>query len=324
MTKLVSDNFQRVNESPLSGGGAWTSPVTNEVAVQLASNACEGTTVTGAPNTALYSGIAWPNDQYAEITIAAIVANTSAVGVILRCSLSAENYYTVYARNGRIFIFVCSAGTQTLLGSHTVTAPGVVAGGIVKGQIQGNTISGFYNGVLQLSVTDSTFSSGSAGILIESATTLANAQASSWDGGNLHFSVIDDRNYGNFADDFRMVQGTATYDVPDVDSRTAQVLFEITSCANAAGGNTAYTGTFVPASFPVNSYADIVGFVTNPQNNGSFKIVSCTATTLIVANPNGVAEGTLVPVDATVQVDSRVGGSPVDCRTNIPQDSRIG
>lgn len=138
-------------------------------------------------------------------------------------------------------------------------------------------------------------------------------------------SVPDCRNYGNFPNDSRLVQGTVTYDVPDVESRNPALFFEITSCANASGGNTAYTGTFVPTSFPTNSYANIVGFFVAP-NNGSFKIVSCTATTLTVANPNGVAEGTFVAVDATVQVDSRAGGAPVDCRVAsiIPQNSRVG
>jgi hypothetical protein len=135
-------------------------------------------------------------------------------------------------------------------------------------------------------------------------------------------SPVDSRNStdGQFPDDSRLVQGAVLYDVPEVESRTAALFFEISSCANASGGNTAYTGVFVAASLPTNSYADIVGFLVNSANNGSFKIVSCTPTVLTVANPNGVAE----VVDATVQVDSRAGGAPVDCRTagNIPVNSR--
>lgn len=65
--------------------------------------------------------------------------------------------------------------------------------------------------------------------------------------------------------------------------------FFISSVANASAGNTAYTGTFDSISFPVGATAVISGF-TNAVNNGSFVVVSCTATTLTVANAAGVAE----------------------------------
>jgi len=67
-------------------------------------------------------------------------------------------------------------------------------------------------------------------------------------------------------------------------------VFTVTSCGNAAGGNTSYTGTFNAASFVAGQIAQIAGFVTNVVNNGSFTIVSCNATTLVVANSAGVAE----------------------------------
>ena len=65
--------------------------------------------------------------------------------------------------------------------------------------------------------------------------------------------------------------------------------YSITSVANAVGANTSYTGTFDPYSLPVNGTATITGF-TNAANNGNFVIVSCSATTLVVANAGGVAE----------------------------------
>lgn len=66
--------------------------------------------------------------------------------------------------------------------------------------------------------------------------------------------------------------------------------FVVNSAANAAGGNTAYTGIFTPASFPANSIATIADFVTNFTNNGTFTVVSCSSTILVVANAAGVAE----------------------------------
>ena len=84
----------------------------------------------------------------------------------------------------------------------------------------------------------------------------------------------------------------ASYTVTITYQKKAQPFgpFFITAAATAVAGNTAYTGTFDPLSFPTGAIAIITGFVTNAVNNGSFVVVSCTATTLTVANAAGVAE----------------------------------
>ena len=66
--------------------------------------------------------------------------------------------------------------------------------------------------------------------------------------------------------------------------------FFITSCGNAGGGNTTYTGTFDVISFPVGATAIVTGFQTNAVNNGSFIVVSVTNTSLVLANTAGIAE----------------------------------
>jgi hypothetical protein len=66
--------------------------------------------------------------------------------------------------------------------------------------------------------------------------------------------------------------------------------FFITASANSAGGNTAYAGTFDPLSFPAGAVAIITGFKVNAVNNGSFVVVSCSTTSLVVVNAVGVAE----------------------------------
>jgi len=58
---------------------------------------------------------------------------------------------------------------------------------------------------------------------------------------------------------------------------------------SASGSNTTYTGTFDPKSFPVGSTASITS-CTTAANNGSFTVVSCSSTQLVVANSAGVAE----------------------------------
>ncbi len=84
----------------------------------------------------------------------------------------------------------------------------------------------------------------------------------------------------------------AAYTVTLIYQKKPQMFgpFIISSSANAAGGNTVYTGVFDPLSFPVGATAQITGFKTNAGNNGSFTVVSCTPTALTVANSAGVAE----------------------------------
>ena len=74
--------------------------------------------------------------------------------------------------------------------------------------------------------------------------------------------------------------------------------FAITAVSAAAGGNTTYTGTFIPTSFIAGQYATVAD-ESNAANNGTFQIVSCNTTQLILANANGVAgtTGTVVNGD---------------------------
>lgn len=67
--------------------------------------------------------------------------------------------------------------------------------------------------------------------------------------------------------------------------------FFITSVAAHSGANTSYTGSFDPLSFPTGATAIITG-CTNSANNGSFVVVSCSTTVLVVANGAGVLEAT--------------------------------
>lgn len=66
--------------------------------------------------------------------------------------------------------------------------------------------------------------------------------------------------------------------------------YVVTGCGTASAGNTAYSGTFDTLSFPVGSQATISGFVTHVANNGTFAVVSCSSSQLVVANASGVSE----------------------------------
>jgi len=66
--------------------------------------------------------------------------------------------------------------------------------------------------------------------------------------------------------------------------------YTISSVANASGSNTTYTGSFDPYSLPAGAPVVITGFATAyAANNGTFTVVSCSTTSLVVNNAAGVA-----------------------------------
>lgn len=97
----------------------------------------------------------------------------------------------------------------------------------------------------------------------------------------LRFLAVPDQGYA----------GTITYQKLPIPFKQ----FSITAVGNAVGGNTTYTGTFIALFFSAGNYATVSGFA-NAANNGTFLIVSCNATTLVLANPGGSA----VSANATV------------------------
>ena len=113
-----------------------------------------------------------------------------------------------------------------------------------------------------------------------SATYQSNHPYVAWTANGTVFSAIKDPNNNM---QVCVVQGTTNG--PGLAPGTT---FTLSAASSASGNQTTYTGTFSPvllAGYPVT----ISGFV-NAGNNGSFQIVSCTATTLVVINSGGVAE----------------------------------
>ena len=82
--------------------------------------------------------------------------------------------------------------------------------------------------------------------------------------------------------------------------------WNLTSVANASGGNTVYTGTTTDGSTLSLSGQSFVitGFVTG-ANNGTFSFVSATETTLTLANAGGTAESHAA-IAAMVAVDTNI------------------
>jgi hypothetical protein len=178
MSRLAFDNFQRSDENPLSGGGNWTT-VTGLQSPQVVGGFCEASSASQCG--CFYSGITWPADQYSEAVIAAF---GFALGALVRCASGVKTYYRgiFNGETGATSLQMLNNGFQTIFGFGPTLSGSV--GDQVKLQAQGTTISLFYNGVLQLSVTDSTIASGSAGLNVLQRSTPSDTQISEWDGGD--------------------------------------------------------------------------------------------------------------------------------------------
>lgn len=178
----VSDNFNRVDENPLSGGGNWTT-VTNEVAPKIVSNVIVPGTA-DVWNASYYSGATFANDQYSRADIQP--GGTNGEGLICRVQSGVETMYRLHfssaANKWRVYKIV--NGTSSQLGTDSGTFP--IYPATVEMRCTGTstvTIEYIYNGTSQGTQTDSssTITGGNPGIeLINSGAALDN-----WYGGDL-------------------------------------------------------------------------------------------------------------------------------------------
>ncbi len=227
LTQLAADNFQRANESPLKSP-PWSRDSRGNPGLQIVNDVCE-VTATNVPCAELYSGISLPNDQYASIKIAAAPSGFSPV---LRIGVRKTD-------NGAQFLLMPGYvldifSTWALFASGSLISSGslstISAGDIFTIAAIGTTIVAFQNGVQFGSVTDATYSSGSAGLFANSLS-LSDVQLSNFSIGSAsttqpHYSEPDCRITPNAA---RILNGTLVYDVqfssnpaiPPTDSRAA-------------------------------------------------------------------------------------------------------
>lgn len=105
-----------------------------------------------------------------------------------------------------------------------------------------------------------------------------------WAPGGGIFSAIKDTN-----SNFQICVKTGTSAIAGLQPGTA--ISGTWSAANAVAGNTTYTApSTITPPFTVGSPVSVTGF-TNAGNNGTnFKVISCSGATLVLQNPNGVAE----------------------------------
>ena len=330
-TQLAVDTFWRIDENPLSDGGNWTANITSGTIVpaQLVSDTAQSTATTYQAN-AVWTGLTWPNDQYAEITLSALVDVNSFAYADVRASVSDDTRYRIAVQGpfGSSAVFYLAkrvAGSQTILG----TLNGAVsANDTIRLAIQGSTITVYQNGVLlsALTTTDSSIASGSAGFGLQVAATLVDAAVSLWIAGTL--SPVP-----TSINPTSGVQGAtiATFTINGSNFGTAGTI-SFSGTGITVNSYSVQTDTQIVASITISAGAATTArdvTVTNPTNASTIGTLAAsftvTASHYSVPDCRDYGNFPNLPVDVNgtetyiiPSVDSRAAGAPVDSRVSIP------
>lgn len=145
MTVLATDDFNRADENPL-GNGVWTAPLGASDALKIVTNQITSVTL-GDDCLSLYDAVAWPNDQYGQITVPFIdnsAVNETGIGLALRYTDSTHFYIVVINRNASTNLtFAKKQGSYSVLQQFTVT---VANGDTFKAEVQGTNLKAYVNG----------------------------------------------------------------------------------------------------------------------------------------------------------------------------------
>lgn len=179
-TQIASDGFNRAD----GGLGAnWTATKDffgTTAVLQIVSNQAAGDAGGNWP-LSIWTADSFPDDQYCQATYA---GGTTFVTVFVRAAANGSNHLTGYG-----FYFRLSDhawGLDRFNGDSTAThlQSGIgsfSAGDVLRIEAVGTEISAFINGAPFASGTDSTYTSGSAGLGI----TGSDAQADDWSAGSM-------------------------------------------------------------------------------------------------------------------------------------------
>jgi hypothetical protein len=181
-TQTNTDNFNRANEDPLSGGGNWVS-TTNRI--QLISNTVQPLG-TSNDREAIYTVWANGNNHYSQMKITSVASSTgNGFGVCVRHdpTVGTKTMYRLVLEGGGNFEVVkLVAGATTSLRTGTVSYVAATALGL---SINGSTLKVWYAGVqIGADITDSTITTGVPGIAY-SSTVASVPTGDDWDAGTV-------------------------------------------------------------------------------------------------------------------------------------------
>lgn len=181
---VASDDFNRANENPLVGiGRVWTT-ISGQVAMQVVSNQCTPTAVSGTDNGAYYSGANWPADQFsrANLTVNSTGGATQGVCLMVRVATGAATFYrfvTDHAASNNCTLSRFNGGVSTTLVQFTQAW---TDGNLWEFQVRGPTLIVLLEGsVVQVFNDTAPLLSGSPGLGL--STTVTSAAIDNWVGG---------------------------------------------------------------------------------------------------------------------------------------------
>jgi len=185
-------SFTGSDESPLSEGAVWSGGYTGAQSLKRASNVARVVTVGGLDAIMTYNGVTFSANQYAQAKVSALTTGGgfSQIKVLVRATAAAS--LDGYVFGGRPD---GSAGNASAISKFTAGV-GVnlasdntkfwAANDIMKLVVIGNALYGYRNGVLILSVSDSSFTgAGRAGLLVTQDNAGGSADVDDFEAGDV-------------------------------------------------------------------------------------------------------------------------------------------
>lgn len=188
-----SDTFTRANSADL--GTSWDVQ-TGENSWTIVSNQAQPSTVGSSGDcTENWNANVFNDNQFSEATIAAIsggsVGGDEGIGVALRCATAAQTFYRLIANAAATSNTGLSkkvAGVYTNLGFATASW---AANDVIRGEVDGSMVRIKRNGTLVIQQTDTSITTGRAGISYSSS--LTTALLDNWNSGDLTLAAYDGR-----------------------------------------------------------------------------------------------------------------------------------
>lgn len=186
----ATDDFNRANETPLSGGGNWQDGPGAYGSVNLNTNKIRAAT-TGADVASRYGGTTFGNDQYSQAKMATLSGSGSryiGVNVRIRLSTDGDSYSALYVQGSGVVELYDQSDTgsigSTLIASITST---FAVNDILKLEVIGTTSNlKVYKNGSQIGTTqsDSTWTTGQPGVAFYTVD-VAQIELDDWEGGDV-------------------------------------------------------------------------------------------------------------------------------------------
>jgi hypothetical protein len=186
VTGYLNSAYDTFNRSNGTLGSRWTSYLPGGVfTVPLITSNTVQNTGRNQAMAAYWSTSPFANDQFAEYSVVTATGSTPVLAPTVR--LTSTGGYECAFKSG----IVNATGIYKITGtSSTLISGGVTqtlaSGDVLRCEVQGTTITQYYNGAVLETVDDSAYAAGSPGFVNYSNAAAGSIGINNWNGGNLH------------------------------------------------------------------------------------------------------------------------------------------